>query len=310
MISFLFIVVGIAVLYYGGEMLVDHSTNLALRLGVSQMVIGLTVVSFTTSSPELAATLSAAFQGVPAMAIGNAFGSNVANIGLILGTSALFYPVLVNWRGFRRQAVFMVLVTILIFPLMRGGLLGRLEGVLLLTLLATFLYVLIKFPDPQEAHEEIHPDSEGASLWRSIGGVVLGLGLLVVGAQVMIRGAVAIAESFGISERVIGLTLVALGTSLPELAACLVAARKQQHDIVLGNIVGSNIFNLLCILGATSLIHPLPVPAQAMRLDFWLMLAMTAALALMMRSRKELSRLEGGLMLAVYLGYVGYLFVA
>ncbi len=310
MIPFLLILVGVTLLYFGGELLVNHASNLAQRLGVSQMVIGLTVVSFTTSSPELAATLSAAFKGVPEMAIGNAFGSNIANIGLILGFSVLLYPVLVSWPSVRRQAVFMVLVTIFIYPLMRGGLLDRFEGILLLVLLAVFLYVLIKSPAPQDSPDEADPVGEPTPLWRSVGGVMFGLGLLVVGAQLMVSGAVDIATAFGISERVIGLTVVALGTSLPELAACLTAARKQQYDIVLGNVVGSNIFNLLCILGTTSLVRPLQVPAEAMRLDFWLMLGLSILMVVMMRTQRHLVRWEGGVLLTVYIGYVVYLFGA
>ncbi len=306
--SFL-VAVGIGLLYLGGEVLVDNSIRLARSFGVSRLVIGLTVVAFATSSPELAATLTAAFAGSPEIAVGNAFGSNVANLGLILGLSALVFPLTTTARFLRREMVFMVLVTIVVYPLMKSGLyLGRLEGLLLVGLLGGFLYVLLRDPESREVAEEIEDDATQRSVWLSSLGVGLGVILLVAGARALVVGASDIALDLGVSKRVIGLTLVALGTSLPELAASVAAARKQAGDLVLGNIIGSNIFNLLCILGVTSLVHPIAVTPQAMGLDFQVMLGISVLTLVMLASQKRLVRAEGALLLAIYLGYMLYLY--
>ncbi len=306
--SFL-VAVGIGLLYLGGEVLVDNSIRLARSFGVSRLVIGLTVVAFATSSPELAATLTAAFAGSPEIAVGNAFGSNVANLGLILGLSALVFPLTTTARFLRREMVFMVLVTIVVYPLMKSGLyLGRLEGLLLVGLLGGFLYVLLRDPESREVAEEIEDDATQRPVWLSSLGVGLGVILLVAGARALVVGASDIALDLGVSKRVIGLTLVALGTSLPELAASVAAARKQAGDLVLGNIIGSNIFNLLCILGVTSLVHPIAVTPQAMGLDFQVMLGISVLTLVMLASQKRLVRAEGALLLAIYLGYMLYLY--
>ena len=309
LVSTLLVIAGIALLYFGGEVLVDNSIRLARSFGVSELVIGLTVVAFATSAPELAATLTAAFRGSPDIAIGNVLGSNIANLGLILGMTALVFPLTTSRRFIRREIVFMVLVTLAIFPVLRSGyFIERQEGLLLLAILTGFLIASLRDsghqPAPEELGEDTGPDR---SPLLCVLGISLGVGLLVAGAQALVNGATDIARSFEVPERVIGLTLVALGTSLPELAASVVAARRKKGDLVLGNVIGSNIFNLLCILGLTSVVHPIAVAEKALSMDFWVTFGISAFLLLMLLVRPKLGRSAGALLLGTYIGYSIYL---
>lgn len=307
MISWLLVAAGVALLYYGGELLVNGAIRLAQGFGISPLIIGLTVVAFATSAPELAATLTAALQGAPDIAIGNALGSNVANLGLILGLSALLSPLTVKSSFIRREVAFMVLVTIMLYPLFANGAVSRVEGGFLVLLLGTFLYGLLREPGAAET-QAVKEDGKERPLFFAALAVLAGLGLLVGGAQMLVTGASDLARAAGVPERVIGLTLVALGTSLPELATSLVAARRREADIVLGNVVGSNIFNLLCVLGFTALVHPIAVAPQALALDFWVMLGITLVVLVMLLIGRSLTRLEGAILLSIYLGYVTFLF--
>ncbi len=309
LVSTLLVIAGIALLYFGGEVLVDNSIRLARSFGISELVIGLTVVAFATSAPELAATLTAAFRGSPDIAIGNVLGSNIANLGLILGMTALVFPLTTSRRFIRREIVFMVLVTLATFPILRSGyFIGRLEGLLLLGILTGFLIVSLRDTGHQPTLEELGEDTgpDRTPLLCALG-IAFGVGLLVGGAQALVTGATDIARSFQVPERVIGLTLVALGTSLPELAASVVAARRKKGDLVLGNVIGSNIFNLLCILGLTSLVHPIAVAEKALSLDFWVTFGISAFLLLMLLVRPKLGRSVGVLLLGIYFGYSIYL---
>ena len=310
LLAIFLLLLGIALLYGGGELLVDNSIRLAKNFNISNMVIGLTVVAFGTSCPELATSMAAALTGSPDIAIGNAFGSNVANIGLILGLSALIMPFTVTGAFLRREVAFMILSTVLVYPLMVNGLLNRLEGLILFLLLLGFLYVLVRDPGAQDEHMVHAPDLERKP--RPVGlaslGVVVGVGLLVGGAEALVEGGRYVATAFGVSERVIGFTIVAFGTSLPELAASIVAARRGEGDLVMGNLVGSNIFNLLCILGLTAMVVPIPVSPESMRLDFWMMLGVSVLLLVVLVSNKKLVRSEGVLLVVIYLSYIAYLF--
>ena len=306
--SIFLILVGIGLLYLGGEVLIDNSIRLAKSFGVSSLVIGLTVVAFATSSPELAATVTAAFKGSPEMAIGNILGSNIANLGLILGVSALIFPLHTTARFIRREVAFMVFVTVLIYPLMeRDRNLGWLDGLLLLGMLGLFLITQLR-EQRSETEEPSEGEPPGRPAWLSSLGIALGVGLLVGGANALVGGASDVARHLGISERVIGLTLLALGTSLPELSAAISAARRHEGDLVLGNVIGSNIFNLLCILGITSIVHPIRVPAAAIGLDFWVVLGVSVAVMFALATRNRLVRLEGAVLLAGYLGYTVFLY--
>ncbi len=308
LLSIVLVLAGIALLYFGGEVLVASSIRLARKFGVSRIVIGLTVVAFATSSPELAATLTAAFRGSPDIAVGNVIGSNIANLGLILGIAALIFPIHAHVGFIRREVAFMVFATLLVLPLMwTGYFVGRLEGLLLFVLLLLFLRVLIRDPESKELATEL-PDEIVWPTWLSSLGVLLGIALLIGGAQALIRGASDIALALGVPERVVGLTLVALGTSLPELAATVVAARRHESDLVLGNVIGSNIFNLLCILGLTAMVHPIAVVPTALSLDFWVMLGISVLTMAMLMTQGRVVRLEGTILLTIYVGYTAFLY--
>lgn len=302
------VLAGITLLYFGGEVLVASSIRLARSFGISRIVIGLTVVAFATSSPELAATLTAAFRGSPDIAVGNVLGSNIANLGLILGIAAVLFPLHTHIGFIRREVGFMIFATALVYPLMwTGHYLGRLEGLLLVALLVAVLYVLVRDPESQQVVDDL-PDDIAWPAWVSSLGVLGGIALLVGGAQALISGASEIAFAFGVPERVIGLTMVALGTSLPELAATLVAARRHESDLVLGNVIGSNIFNLLCVLGLTAMIHPIAVVPQALGQDFWVVLGISVLTLVMLVSGKKVVRWEGVVLLTIYASYTAFLY--
>lgn len=308
--SVLFVILGVILLYIGGEFLVRSAIRLAARIGVSSLVIGLTVVAFGTSAPELAATLVSAFQGVPDIAIGNVVGSNIANVGLILGLTAMVYPLQATRRFLRREIPVVVIVGGLLVPVMLGGMLGRIEGLVLLVLLGGYLWYLFQSdekPILDEIEQEVQ-DADQAPVWRLALGAVLGVALLVAGANFLVEGAVTIATALGVPDRVIGLSLVAFGTSLPELASSLVAAVRREADLILGNIIGSNIFNVLAVLGATAVIHPIPVDLGATWPDIVVMLAFSFALLPLMTLGYKLGRKRGGLLFFAYVVYIVVLF--
>ncbi len=310
LLAIFLVLLGIMLLYYGGDLLVENSIRLARNFSVSNMVIGLTVVAFGTSCPELAATVTAALEGAPDIAVGNAFGSNVANLGLILGIAAIITPLTVTVGFLKREVAFMVGSTLLVYPLMKSGwLLTRLEGMCLFVLLVGFVYVLIR--DPSARDESMvtgELPKRARPIWLATLGVAVAVGVLVGGAHLLIKGAITIAEAVGVSERVIGFTMVALGTSLPELATSIVATRRGEGDIVMGNLVGSNVFNLLCILGLTALVKPIPVTPEILRLDYLMMLGISVLLLIFLASHKRLVRIEGALLLTCYLMYTIYLY--
>ena len=304
--ALLLVALGALLLYVGGEALVRGAVRLASRLGVSEMVVGLTVVAFGTSAPELAATLVSAARGAPGLAVGNVLGSNVANVGLILALTAAVYPLVGDRTFVRREVPLMVAICALTIPVMLGGSVGRVEGALLLTVLLLYLWRLLRRGEVPLDGGDGGPK---VPLWRSAAMVAIGVALLVVGARVLVQGAVSIAEGLGVPERVIGLTLVAFGTSLPELASSLVAAVRRETDIILGNIVGSNVFNVLAVLGATAFVQPFPVAFGEVWLDLAIVLLFGLALLPFMWRRGRIGRRGGLTLLAGYVVYVGFLFV-
>ncbi|MBB3329200.1 cation:H+ antiporter [Halomonas campaniensis] len=310
------VVAGLVLLVWSAERFVGGAAATSARLGLSPLLIGMLVIGFGTSAPELVVSALAAGQGNPGLALGNAYGSNVANIGLILGLVALISPLAVHSTVVRRELPILGGVTLLSALLMWGGVIGRLEGALLLVLLAAFIGTSILRArregadalavDTQESLAE-HPMSLAAGLaWTGIG-----LVLLVVSSRILVWGAVAIAQGFGVSDLIIGLTVVAVGTSLPELASSISALRRREHDLVLGNVVGSNLFNTLGVVGLAAVIHPIQVGAEVLLRDWSLMAAMTvlmAVFALGWRGREgRINRLEGAVLLAMYLGYTAWL---
>ncbi|MBF7052023.1 calcium/sodium antiporter [Halomonas sp. KAO] len=310
------VVAGLILLVWSAERFVDGAAATSGRLGLSPLLIGMLVIGFGTSAPELVVSALAAGQGNPGLALGNAYGSNIANIGLILGLVALIAPLTVHSSVVRRELPVLGVATLLSALLMWGGVIGRLEGGLLLVLLAAFMGGSIwrarhEGSDPLAADTEesltVHPMSLKAGLvWTGVG-----LVLLVVSSRVLVWGAVAIAQGLGVSDLIIGLTVVAVGTSLPELASSVSALRRNEHDLVLGNVVGSNLFNTLGVVGLAAVIHPIEVGAEVLLRDWSLMTVMTLMMALFAmgwRGREgRINRLEGAALLAMFLGYTGWM---
>ena len=304
------VVCGIGVLYYGAEWLVRGAARLAGSLGVSPIVVGLTVVSFGTSAPELVVCTVAALGGNPDLAIGNVMGSNLANIGLILGVTALVRPLDVHARVLWREMPLMLLATLALYPLAWDGQLSRGDGVLLLFALVAYLIFVFysvedEAPEILGEYEEFMKASDRTTSLVSGGDVlwvVAGSGCLVLGGICIVHGAVEVANALGVSQVVIGLTVVAVGTSLPELATSLVATLRSEADIAVGNVIGSNIFNVAAILGTASVVQPLQIPEHVLRRELVVVVAMSLLLFPVLRTGWRIRRWEGGLLLASYIG--------
>jgi len=309
--SFTLVAIGVALLYLGGEGLVRGAIAIGRHFGVSSMVIGLTVVSVGTSSPELAATMAGVFQEAPAVSFGNVVGSNIANLGLVLGLTALVWPLEIAARFIRREMPIMLVVSATTFVVVIDGVIGRFEGLLLLLALAVYLRYLIATDEKPEVEAEFDRayGDERQSIWWSAIAVGVGIALLVLGADFLIKGAVELARTIGVSERVIGLTMVAFGTSLPELASCVVAAVRREGDLVLGNLIGSNIFNILFILGTTAVVRPILVQTQAVWPDLIAMMIVSLLAWILLRTGRRLGRREGLLLMTTYFAYLAFLFL-
>jgi len=311
-LNVLLIVGGIVLLYYGGETLVKNAVILARSWGISTMVVGLTVVAFGTSSPELAASLAAALSGSPAIAIGNVVGSNILNVFLILGLTALVTPIRAQAQFIKREVPIMIGAALLLFALLYfDQQVSRWEGLVSVVLLGLYIWFLYRSSSSESALVQQEYDQEyggpAKANWQAYAGVALGLVLLGVGARTLTIGAVSLAKAFGVPELVIGLTIVALGTSLPELAASVTAALRREPDIALGNIVGSNIFNILGILGITALVQPVGLPWESVQRDMWVMLLASLLLWPFLATGARLGRREGSVFLGLYLAYVVFL---
>ena len=297
---------GLALLLVGAELLVRGASRLAASLSIPPLVIGLTVVAFGTSAPELAVSVGGALAGRGDIAFGNVVGSNIFNVFFILGLAALVAPLTVSEKLVRLEVPLMIGVSLLLLVLGRNGLIGRGEGVLLMILGAAYTVVQVRAGRRQgEAQDPAAGDPPVGSRWRSVVLVVVGLALLVLGARWLVEGAVALARSLGVGELIIGLTVIAAGTSLPELATSVMASLRGERDLAVGNVVGSNIFNILWVLGATSAISTegVRVPAEAWRLDLPVMVAAAVVCLPIFFTGFVISRWEGGLFFACYLGY-------
>ncbi len=306
----LFIAAGLLLLTLGAEALIRGATSIAKRLGLSDLLIGVTLVGFGTSSPELVSSLGAAFAGSPGVAVGNVVGANIANILLILGLAALIAPIPVGAEGFRRDAPVLVLSTLAAIGVSMTGEYGRIAGVVFIAALAAYIATAY-ITEKRAAQAQLIdiPHEAPRPLLPSLIFAIAGLALLIGGAKLLVTGAIGIATALNISETLIGLTIVAIGTSLPELVTSVVASLRGKSDLAFGNVVGSNIYNILGILGATALIHPVAAPLAIIRFDNWIMAAATAALILFAASRNKIERWEGALLTAGYIAYIGFLAV-
>ena len=310
-LTLLLLLVGLALLYFGAEGLVRGSSSMALRLGVSPLLVGLTVVAFGTSAPEMIVSVQAAYLGQGDISVGNVVGSNICNIGLILAFSALIVPIKVASQIVRIDTPIMIGATALAIALLYDGALTRAEGIIFFLLLLAYLVFSIRIakkqaadPLAQEFSEEVRISKSGVAV--DVLMVLGGLVMLVFGARFLVDSAIVIAKAFGLSEAVIGLTIVAIGTSLPEFATSLIAAIKKEADIAVGNVVGSNIFNILGILGVSAFITPLS-SSGITGVDLGVMAAFALALWGFAATGYRITRLEGFVMLLAYAGFIGWL---
>lgn len=300
--TYLLFFAGLALLYVGGDNLVKGAAAIARHFRLSPLVIGLTVVGFGTSAPELLVSVQAALAGQPAIAIGNVLGSNIANILLILGVSAAIAALVIPARKLWRDLGFMLAATGAIWVMLLDGAVSRLDGMVLFAGLIVFLAVA--FLSGEEHHVDEAEAAKDLPLWKSGAITLAGLVGLVIGARFLVDSATTIAREFGVSEAVIGLTVVAVGTSLPELATSVMAALRRHTDIAVGNVVGSNIFNVLGILGLTALITPIPVADRFVQVDMPWVAGTAIGLAVLAVVLGGLPRLAGFALLAIYGGYV------
>jgi cation:H+ antiporter len=303
---------GVLILYFGAEFLVRGAVRLGQLLRVSPIVVGLTVVSIGTSAPEFVVCVLAALRGSPDLVAGNVLGSNLANIGLILGLAALIRPLEVRNRVVRRDVPWMLGISLAAFPLLWNLQVGRLEGLILALMLLVYLGFLVPTARIEgvevlgEAGERLEKqvpsvrEAGFAILARPLGLVLGGSLALIVGGQGIVHGATVVAMEMGVSELVVGLSILAVGTSLPELATTVVAAARKEADLAVGNIVGSNIFNLTFVLGGTALIRPLEIPARILSVEYPVTLAMSFLLLPLVITSRNVNRKEGALLLAAY----------
>ncbi|MCK9564360.1 MAG: calcium/sodium antiporter [Bacteroidales bacterium] len=309
------IVLGLALLVWSADRFVGASAAIARHFGLSPLLIGMVIVGFGTSAPEMTVSALAAWQGNPGLALGNAYGSNITNIALILGVTALISPIVVHSQVLRKELPVLTLVTGLAAWQLLDGEITRLDALVLLAVFAGLLAWAIRqgmrvTVDPLGSQMARELESQTQPVRRAVIWLVVGLVLLVASSRILVWGAVEIAHGFGISDLIIGLTIVAVGTSLPELASSMIAARKREHDIALGNILGSNLLNTLAVVGIAGLIHPMAVEPEVLHRDILVMAVLTLSLFVIgyrFKRPGRISRIEGALLLACYMGYTAYL---
>lgn len=310
-LTIVLLVVGLVVLVVGGETLVRGGSGLGRRFGLSPLVVGLTVVAFATSAPELAVSLDASLSGAPGLAVGNVVGSNITNVLLVLGLASIVLPVTVRAQLVHTDVPVMLAFSVLLLVLALDGGISRLDGLLLLVLLLGYLFRSVR-TGRRDGAASGSTGEPPPRLLRDLALVVVGVGLLVLGARLLVSAAREVAEAAGVSDLVIGLTVVAIGTSLPELATSVIAALRGQREMALGNVVGSNVFNVGAVMGLTAGLTPggVPVDPAAVRLDIPVMVAAALALLPIVFTGAAVARWEGGVFVAYYGAYVAYLLLA
>ncbi len=295
---------GFVLLLGGAESVLRGAVQLARRLGVSPLIIGLTVVAYCTTMPELLVSLEAAVRGAPGISIGNIVGSNICNLLLILGAAACVSPMVVNPREVRFEGAAAAGVAALFITLGMIGSLSRFDGALLLACLAAFTAISIRRARRNPPDAETGDDATDHSMWMTVGTLAIGLALVVLGSHLLVEGAIGLARLLGVSEAVIGVTVVAVGTSLPELATAVVSAYRGHSEVAVGNVLGANIFNLLAIGGLVAAVHPLDIPPHLLHLAVWTMMGATILLVSWLAFRGRLGRWTGALCLGVYTLYI------
>ncbi len=310
--SLVWIVLGLVLLVVGGEFLVRSSVSLSFKFNISKLVIGMTVVSFATSAPELLVSLQAALDGSPDIALGNVIGSNIANIGLVLGITAIISPLSISEDFYKLNWPMMMLLSIALYFILQSGLIiNFIEGLLLFVSIVVFLYILIKQSKKKDIMdmdiEEVDDALQKTSNFKIMVWLLIGGSALYFGSEWLVLGAKDLALSFGVSERVISVTMVAIGTSVPELAASVIAAVKQEKAISLGNLIGSNIFNIASVLGLTAMIHPIALDSQKLLTNdiFWMIGFAAILIPFMLLPKKfEIGRLKGFFIFGAYLVFI------
>lgn len=314
----LMIILGLIVLVWSADIFVEGAAAIARNLGMPSLLIGMIVIGFGTSAPELSVSALSALQGNPGIALGNAYGSNITNIALILGVTALISPISVHSQVIKKELPILFLVTLLVLAQLNDGTLSRIDAFLELSIFAGIMFWMTR-QGMQSNNEDIleqEIESELAehsmSLFKASIWLLGGLIFLVISSRLLVWGAVSIARDLGVDDLIIGLTIVAVGTSLPELASSIVAARKGEHDLAVGNIIGSNLFNTLAVVGLASAIQPMPIPDEIISRDWALMAILTAALFALGYNREgdgdgRISRREGAVLIGIYVAYTLYL---
>lgn len=314
-LSVVLIIVGLALLVWSADRFVEGAAAVAHFAGMSPLLIGMVIVGFGTSAPEMAVSAISAWQGNPNIALGNGYGSNITNIALILGITAIISPIAVHSQVLRKELPILSAVTLFAAWQIYDNEFTQLDAWLLLAVFGmivgwTIIQGMHKDSDSFEKEMESELQAHAMTLGRALFWVAVGLVLLIISSQMLVSGAVTIAQSLGISDLIIGLTVVAIGTSLPELASSVIAAKKGEHDIALGNIIGSNLFNTTAVVGIAGAIHPMTIPEDILLRDWPVMAALTASLFVLGYSYNgggRINRIEGGLLLSAYIAYTCYL---
>lgn len=318
-LSIIAIIVGLVILVWSADKFVEGASATANHLGVPTLLIGMVIVGFGTSAPEMVVAAIAAMDGNPNLALGNAFGSNIANIALILGLTALLAPIAVHSNLIKKELPLLIVITLYAGGILLDGNITRTEGIsLLIGFVALITWQVVMAIKNKNSHDPLLDESQeeieglDMSLKQGLFWLLAGIVLLILSSKILVWGAVNIAQSLGVSDLIIGLTIVAIGTSLPELAASIVAVKKGEHDLAIGNVVGSNMFNILLVIGVGATIMPMnDLPAVAFNRDFIVMLGLTIALLFMAYGfngkQGEVNRIEGGLLLVIFFAYMGIL---
>ncbi|PSJ45978.1 calcium/sodium antiporter [Zobellella taiwanensis] len=310
------IALGLAVLVWSADRFVDGASATARYAGMPPLLIGMVIVGFGTSAPEIVVSIISALEGNPGLALGNAYGSNIANIGLILGITAVISPIAVHSQVLRKELPILLLITLLSLALLWNGMLARTDALVLLGVFVLLMAWSIRQglrdgADAMATDEAKELDENLMTLKQALFWLVAGLVLLIISSRILVWGAVNVAQAFGVSDLIIGLTIVAVGTSLPELASSIAAIRKNEHDLAIGNVIGSNLFNTLAVVGLAGIIHPLEVAAEVISRDFLVMGVLTLSLFVLgygFNGRQgRINRVEGGLLLLAYGGYTSWL---
>jgi len=313
--SLIAVIAGLAILVWSADRFVDGASATAKHAGMPPLLIGMVIIGFGTSAPEMVVSAFAALQGNPGLALGNAYGSNITNIALILGVTALLSPITVQSQILRKELPLLAVITLLAGYQLLDGAISRMDawvllGVFFLLMGTAIAHGLRHSYDSLEDDVEEKLDIADMPLPKALMWLVIGLILLVASSRLLVWGAVSIAQGLGVSDLIIGLTVVAVGTSLPELASSIAAVRKREHDLALGNVLGSNLFNTLAVVGIAGAIHPMQVQPEVLYRDWMVMAALTIALFVLsygFRGASRLNRPEGGFLLACYIGYTAFL---